>query len=108
LHPVSTTVGHNFALVAKKAVIRIKPEESMLPEDKRSCNQNDHGRQSRIHGRESGDSMFRSADQNDANIYSGRVHVNDEYKDHEMNHEDEARDVSCGIVFSTLFLAVLF
>ena len=98
-------VGHNFALVAKKAGIRIKQEESMLPDDKRSRNQNDDDRQVRIHGRESGDSMFRSAARNDAKVSSGRVHVKDVSKDHEMNQEDEERDVSCGIVFSTLFLA---
>jgi hypothetical protein len=103
-------VGHNFAPVAKKAVIRIKQEESMLPDDKRSRNQNDDDddRQSMIHGRENGDSMFRSAARNDATVSSGRDHVKDEYKDHEMNQEDEARDVSCGIVFSTLFLAASF
>jgi hypothetical protein len=101
-------VGHNFALVANKAVIRIKQEESMVPDDKRSRNQNDDDRHGRIHGRENGDSMFRLAARNNAKVSSGQVHVKGTYEDHEMNQEDEERDVSCGIVFSTLFLAPSF
>ena len=101
-------VGHNFALVAKKAGIHIKQEDSMLPDDRRSRNQNDDDRQVRIHGRGNGDSMLRSAARNNVKVSSGRMHLKDEYKDHEMNQEDEERDVSCGIVFSTSFLAASF
>jgi hypothetical protein len=100
-------VGHNFAPVAKKAVIRIKQEESMLPDDKRSRNQNDDDRQNRIHGRENScNSMFRSEARNDAKVSPSRAHIGDDYKDHEMNQGGEERDVSCGIVFSILFLAL--